>query len=154
MTARIRTLQKKEREKQKAQPTHRTIPAPVLLQLGLQRSKDGRRHGRHHGLLSKIPKPPMLVVEEDDRAAGLEVERARGVQDGVLDNVHDAVFRDDGFGLDLHDGAADDGGVEEGLGAAFGHGGGGGRKVRFPIGAEEVAENVEVMVESRVRTDI
>lgn len=65
----------------------------------------------------------MLVVEEDNRAAGLDMEGAGGVQDGVLDNVHDAVFRDDSFGLDLHDGAADDGGVEERLGSAFGHGG-------------------------------
>ena len=65
----------------------------------------------------------MLVIEKDNRAAGLDVEGARGVQDGVLDNVHDAVFGDDGLSLDLHDRAADGDGVEERLGAAFGHGG-------------------------------
>ena len=106
----------------------------------LQRSKHGRRHRRHHRLLGNIPQLPVLVVEEDNRATGLDVEGARGVQDGVLDDVHDALFRDDGFGFDLHDGAADDGGVEERLGSAFGHGGGGwgerGGKGRFPIGVE------------------
>lgn len=92
----------------------------------------------------------MLVVEEHDGAAGLHVEGARGVQDGVLNNVHDAVFRNDGFGFDLHDGAADDGGVEERLGSAFGHGGGDGGgwgergwKGGFPIGVEEVGEDVD-----------
>ncbi len=65
----------------------------------------------------------MLVVEQHDRAAGLDVEGAGRVQDGVLDNGHDARFGDGGFGGDLHDGAAVDGRVEEGLG---GHGGLGG----------------------------
>ena len=71
----------------------------------------------------------MLIIKEHDGAAGLYMKRAGRVQNGMLDNIHDAVFRDDGFGLDLHDGATDDGGVKECLGAAFGHGhcGGGGR---------------------------
>ena len=64
----------------------------------------------------------MLIVEEHDRAAGLDVEGAGSVQDRVLDNGHDAFFRDGRFGFNLHDGAADDGRVEEGLGSAFGHG--------------------------------
>lgn len=88
----------------------------------------------------------MLVVEEHNCAAGLDVEGAGGVQDGVLDNVHDAVFRDDGFGFDLHDGAADDGGVEERLGSAFGHDGGwgeGGLRDGFLFGVEEVCEDVD-----------
>lgn len=108
----------------KATFTHRAIPPTVVLQFGLQRSKDGWRHRRQDRLLGNIPQLPVFVVEEDNRAAGLDVEGAGGVQDGVLDNVHDAVFRDDGFGFDLHDGAADGGSVEERLGSAFGHGGG------------------------------
>lgn len=65
----------------------------------------------------------MLVVEEHNGAAGLDVEGAGGVQDGVLDNLDDAVLGDGGFGFDLDDGAAHDGGVEEGLGGhdGFGH---------------------------------
>ena len=66
----------------------------------------------------------MLIIEQHDGAARLDMKGAGRVQNGMLDNVHDAVFRNDGFGLDLHDGAADDGGVEERLGAAFGHCGG------------------------------
>lgn len=74
------------------------------------------------------------------------MEGAGSVQDGVLDNVHDAFFRDDGFGFDLHDGAADDGGVEERLGSAFGHDGGwreGEVKGGFLFGVEEVGEDAD-----------
>ena len=65
----------------------------------------------------------MLVVEKHNRAARLDVEGARSVQDGVLDNFLDAFFGDGGFGSDLHDGAAHDGGIEEGLRGSegFGH---------------------------------
>ena len=66
----------------------------------------------------------MLVVEEHNRAAGLDVEGAGSVQDSVFDDVHDAVFRDGGFGFDLYDGATHDGGVKERLGSPFGHDGG------------------------------
>lgn len=88
----------------------------------------------------------MLVIEEHNRAAGLDVEGAGGVQDGVLDNVDDAVFRDDGLGFDLHDGAADDGGVEERLGSTFGHDGRWGEwglRDGFLLWVEELREDVD-----------
>ena len=48
------------------------------------------------------------------------------MQDGVLDNVYNGVFQDDGFGLDLHEETADDGGVEDRLSSAFDHSSGDG----------------------------
>lgn len=88
----------------------------------------------------------MLIVEKHNRAAGLEVEGAGSVQDGVLDNLDDAFFRDGSFGLDLHDGAAECGGVEESLGSAFGHDGGrrgGRRREGLCFVGEEVGEDVD-----------
>ena len=50
------------------------------------------------------------------------MESTCSVQNSVLDDVDDALFGDEGFGFDLYDGAADDGGVEEHLRSGFGHG--------------------------------
>ena len=50
------------------------------------------------------------------------MESVRGVQNNVLNDVDDAVFGDGGFGFDLHGEAAEEGGVEEGLGWGLGHG--------------------------------
>ena len=65
----------------------------------------------------------VLIIEKHNGAAGLEMEGAGSMQDGVLDDVHYALFGNGRFSLDLHDGAAYDGSVEERLSShdAFDH---------------------------------
>ena len=117
----MKTTTIKKRILKEARGTHRPIPPTILLQLRLKGSEDRRRQRLPHRLLGNIPQLPVLVVEQHDGPAGLDVEGAGGVQDGVPDNVHDAFVGDGRLGCDLDDGAADDGCVEELLGPAFGH---------------------------------
>ena len=56
----------------------------------------------------------MLLLQQQNHARGLRVERAGHVQDGIADNGLDGVIGDGALSLEAVDGAASLDGLEEG----------------------------------------
>lgn len=68
----------------------------------------------------EIPQALVLLLQEDNQAGGLGVERAGNVQDSLVDDLFDLRVRDGGILAELVDGATVLSRLDESFGGHFG----------------------------------
>lgn len=54
----------------------------------------GRHNRLHRWLHDIVPQPGMILLEQNNDSGGLRIERARGVEQCLLDDVQNLIIRD------------------------------------------------------------
>jgi len=115
--------------------THCAIRALGSLQVrGDTLFEEVRREALLGMVMDHVPELVVVLVQQDDRAGGLDGESGGTVEDGMLDDLFDAGVGDGGLLLDVDVGTAEESSVEEGGYGGHADGIGFGRFGRIVLG--------------------
>lgn len=117
---RIRKRERKVNKKNKKTFTYRSITSLEPIQSLLRAGPRISRHNCLNDILHNLPQLIMLLLDQQNTSRSLGVERARNMQEGLLDDLLYLRIGDGRFLLQRVVGAARGEGCEKGLGVGRG----------------------------------